>query len=1460
MARRTSGTAGRALLTLAVAGMLVAPGVAGAVTWGTDKDVVITTADSPAALTDNTFAKSVSVDSGKLTVGSGTYMELRLTSISTDDVILTVKSGATLENNGGAILGINQTSPWAYYGIANIAGDTSLKAGGSISMKEINVTGGTHSITGATNVDIHPDKGDWRKNAQFYAGHNLTIAGDSAIAVNLGANGLLGAGSSNFPSGMLTIGKNATVTMQSAASAVDSAAVMHLAGDATLAIKDGGKLVVETSSVGAIGTKETVISGVGSELNVKGALEIITKLPDSTNANATANTTAGLLFTSGTLTVSNGGNVNLGTGTFTMSDGAVTADNMVLSDGETDSTKKYYLAPDVHALKGIHAGDFILTTGEANIKGDVYVAGQQLKVDGGTLNIGGDLYAKFGALSPSAGNINIAGTWTTRGTGATGLDLSSNSTSTMTLGALNLLKDTDSATPQLLFTGSSAYHDKLTFLGLGAGKDFITGDVAKTSTAGVVVTKGNFKLGDGTTATKGGKFDGITQMSGTDSGSGTTAADLTVDGGDWTLGTLNFTTAKANNFVTVESGKLTLNNITVGNAGTDGASANVAATGKLQVKFGDVYANSAATNLGVIKVEGGGELIVTGAGDANKQITLSEYAALIQEDNTAKGTALMTWDGTSLGTLTLEGTSIKFADSDKIDGNVDGSKLASGMNIGAENKVQYSATGNAVTAKGVTSGQLVVKGNATDVAVSIANGTLGLSANGGQFIVADSGAKTNVAVADNQTLSLNSAGTLNGNVTMSGAGSLLHVNAGAGSIVNVGEIAATDGIVGIQNSTLVAKKVTLAGGGDVAVMGNGILQTGDLTSASGGTLTIGNDDSAGSLLVTGTMALAGGQLFLDPAWNTSGTGSFSAASNATIASTAVDGLITVGQNSWVAMGTADSSAMVKAFANSGLSWGEESISAAFGVFKPVTIAASGSGLMVDGSIDEGNYNSGSGTIATANNVNLANNSLLIVDYAGLRDATSGAYGAAITAGSGSTVTIAQDTAAGAGDGAKLLLVNAQADKDVTVFTGFSNTTNDANIFTAENIHFNNFLLMADANSAWSATGGNLVVTPVFNTVAYDSLRNNGMGAGAGNIVTGYFGQNSVTNGFMETALSTMLYGNDSRQMAMNLEAGLDIARAADLRNAALGMVESSVGMVMNRSSFGYVANGISSGDSNVSFGLWGNPSYSHTETSAKISGSGFRVKADTDSFGGIIGADVTWNENLRVGAAFNVGGGDTKAKHDNISTKNSFSYVGGSLYGSYLYDRFAFSGVVGYTSFDNKVTQDMAHANAQLKAKPDSSVWNVGVEGKYTHTFSCGVNLVPSVGIEWLHFKQSSFSTAMNGVDQIHVGGVNSNIIRFPLRLAVNKDFALSNGVLTPEARVAFIPSTGNKMNSSVSLVNVPGAHGTLNGISPDNAAGEIGIGLTGKFSNLSLSAGYDFQFSQNQSNHRVNAMLRFEF
>lgn len=506
-----------------------------------------------------------------------------------------------------------------------------------------------------------------------------------------------------------------------------------------------------------------------------------------------------------------------------------------------------------------------------------------------------------------------------------------------------------------------------------------------------------------------------------------------LNGGTMDFGTLNNQNLASNSFV-VNGGSLKA-------ASKDIFTSGLTAAGTA-IDSGDVL--SVVNN--AVKFESG-KLILSDE-KYNLAWLKTAKAALNNADSGTMGLVVTGTLVTTDGKIQTEASASDLADTGAVHAGVTGKVDTNDVTIGSSGLENLGVKdlalgGSAADASKVTVGDgkeltLVGSGSENDALVKTSGGT----------------AKTNVAVAVGDgtnagTLNLGVAGTASGgnlNAAVAIANDDSKVNVDAGTF-KVNEISADKGTINVnEGAALKTDSLTVGSSGStVKLSGTGALEAQSMTVSTGtievtgtakaGNLTVndsnaiisvGTGNSAGSL-VAGNADLNGAAVVLDPVWQ--GNDTIGNASKAALAFTNnnVNGLMTVGRNSVLSLGTDDTGKAEQAFAESELTWGKTGVSAALYIDQAQKLQVQG-GILLDGTKTAAS--------AEANKASFADGSLLIVNGSGI--GTSGT--AALTGGSGSTLTVNQ--------GAKLYLTSTNAGT-YTIAKGFANTTIDGWSWSAD---------------------------------------------------------------------------------------------------------------------------------------------------------------------------------------------------------------------------------------------------------------------------------------------------------------------------------------------------------------------------------------------------------------------------
>lgn len=849
-----------------------------------------------------------------------------------------------------------------------------------------------------------------------------------------------------------------------------------------------------------------------------------------------------------------------------------------------------------------------------------------------------------------------------------------------------------------------------------------------------------------------------------------------LNGGTMDFGTLNNQNLASNSFV-VNGGSLKA-------ASKDIFTSALTAAGTA-IDSGDVL--SVVNN--AVKFESG-KLILSDE-KYNLAWLKTAKAALNNADSGTMGLVVTGTLVTTDGKIQTEASASDLADTGAVHAGVTGKVDTNDVTIGSSGLENLGVKdlaldGSAADASKVTVGNgkeltLVGSGSENDALVKTSDGT----------------AKTNVAVAVGDstnagTLNLGVAGTasggnLNAAVAIANDDSKVNVDAGTFKIsadkgtisVNEGAELKTDSLtVGSAESTvklsgtgaLEAKSMTVNTG---TIEVTGMAKAGTLTvNDSNAIISVGTGNSAGSL-VAGNADLNGAAVVLDPVWQ--GNDMIGNASKAALAFTnnKVNGLMTVGRNSVLSLGTDDTGKAEQAFAESELTWGETGVSAALYIDQAQKLQVQG-GILLDGTKTAAS--------AEANKASFADGSLLIVNGSGI--GTSGT--AALTGGSGSTLTVNQ--------GAKLYLTSTNAGT-YTIAKGFANTTIDGWSWSADaaavDVSVNKLseIEKIEKNTA----DGDFTVTVRQTDVQkkYDGIALPNILQAMDQSRTEYAGIKYLTDlandnkldkeGFIAAVNSFAQGAENSGATRTGALAALDLGTAVQEHlSLAKAAAEQSGG-------FGKAA--VDTADNG---GIWAQ--YIHNKDKVDNMGG---VSYDGQYNGVIIGGDFADRGKYSSGIAFSYGSGDSTGS----ASKNEFDFWGLSYYGGIQNGDTNLIFDVGYS----KTSSDV---KGVIKAEPDTQVISMGIKGEKLISNGHGTSYVPYAGLRYMNIDTDSYNGSIDGKTAAHYSTDKADLWLLPVGISISHESVTAGGwKVRPTADIAYVWILGDK-NTAMDIT-VPGVNAT---------------------------------------------------
>lgn len=692
-----------------------------------------------------------------------------------------------------------------------------------------------------------------------------------------------------------------------------------------------------------------------------------------------------------------------------------------------------------------------------------------------------------------------------------------------------------------------------------------------------------------------------------------------------------------------------------------------------------------------------------------------------------------------------------------------------------------------------------------------------------------------------------------------------------------------EGNASAQNLTL--NEVTVDGG-TFAVAGNGLdttqVEANKLVTESGtvavnnATLTVQETVvSTGVLSITnavsdlGTVDFSGGVLFFDPSYNThtfknGEVGGLFLTSDGSVVNVAsgLDNLQELAQKAGFTTTATGSGEFTLGTGQSMLALGQN-----------LTLTGSGQ-VIVDAGVTY--ENTGSTYVAKIDGQNISNgayfgnNSLLVVNGNTIKGTT-----AAINLAGASNQTLYVQ------NGAKLLIADAVAGQTYTVISGATNAD------TAAGNAFNGGTYNSDTSTGWK--GANLLTSSdmvtltsedgtVFKSVSADAhtvFPN--LSHELATAVNTLYGQqlndvdaDAMGVRFLSRATDNRYLGADKQAAASTIESAARMAFAGAVPQMTKMASDAGTNAVVNRLGFANPADGAQAMNAEgkivdrntTGFALWIAPLWQNQHGWGMEAGNldyGFN-----GNLGGVsLGADYTFENAIRAGITFNIGGGYAESSGGDLnSTENRMTFWGLGAYAGWNYENFGLMADVSYTSTWNDLEQDMdgRMGMGDLEADVQATAISAGLRAEYKLETSV-LDIIPHIGVRYMSLNTWGYDVDTNGGTVLEGDGFHQDIWTFPIGVTFSKDFTLDSGwFFKPSVDFSVIPAAGDiKAKQDVAFTGLPGTYEVETQMM-DYLTWQGGVGIQMGNDNLSFGVNYTLQAGQNTTGHGVFGSFRYEF
>lgn len=358
--------------------------------------------------------------------------------------------------------------------------------------------------------------------------------------------------------------------------------------------------------------------------------------------------------------------------------------------------------------------------------------------------------------------------------------------------------------------------------------------------------------------------------------------------------------------------------------------------------------------------------------------------------------------------------------------------------------------------------------------------------------------------------------------------------------------------------------------------------------------------------------------------------------------------------------------------------------------------------------------------------------------------------------------------------------------------------------------------------------------------------------------------------FLSRATDNHFLGADKDAAAATIESAARIAFAGAVPQMTKMASDAGTNAVVNRLGFANPADGAQAMDAEgkivdrntTGFALWIAPLWQSQHGWGMEAGNldyGFN-----GNLGGVsLGADYTFENAIRAGITFNIGGGYAESSGGDLnSTENNMSFWGLGAYAGWNYENFGLMADVSYTSTWNDLKQEMdgRMGMGDLEADVQASAISAGLRAEYKLETSV-LDVIPHIGVRYMSLNTWGYDVDADGGTVLEGDGFHQDIWTFPVGVTFTKDFTLDSGwSFKPSVDFSVIPAAGDiKAKQDVAFTGLPGSYEVETQMM-DYLTWQGGVGLEMGNDTMSFGVNYTLQAGQHTTGHGVFGSFRYEF
>lgn len=524
----------------------------------------------------------------------------------------------------------------------------------------------------------------------------------------------------------------------------------------------------------------------------------------------------------------------------------------------------------------------------------------------------------------------------------------------------------------------------------------------------------------------------------------------------------------------------------------------------------------------------------------------------------------------------------------------------------------------------------------------------------------------------------------------------------------------------------------------------------------------------------------------------------------------------------------------------------------------------------EGNTSAGNISIANGTLKLKKDLTVTGGSMTIADEGRMTIASGGSAefkddsllavnGNALT-GNNAAITVQSGGQLAVEDKARLRIDNAKSGQTVNIVDGSEATWKEieasTDLLTPTMDKNGNVTFKRDKDASDVFTGMDSNTAAMLNTLIDKGLNN--------------VDSDQMGVRFLSRATDNRFLGSDKDAAASTIKSAARIAFAGAVPQMTKMASDAGSNAVVNRLGFANPADGAQAMNAEgkivdrntTGFALWIAPLWQ--------SQHGWGMEADNldygfnGNLGGVsLGADYTFENAIRAGITFNIGGGYAETSGGDLnSTENNMSFWGLGAYAGWNYENFAVMADVSYTSTWNQLKQELdpGMRMGDLEADVQATAISAGLRAEYKLETSV-LDVIPHVGVRYMSLNTWGYDVDANGGTVMEGDGFHQDIWTFPVGVTFSKDFTLDSGwSVKPSIDFSVIPAAGDiKAKEDVRFTGAP-TTAELETQMMDYLTWQGGVGLEMGNDTMSFGVNYTLQAGQHTTGHGVFGSFRYEF